>query len=430
MSTHRSSHVDSPEALGRRLQEARERAGFSQRQLSFEGCSAAYISRIEAGARTPSLGLLRELARRLGVSEEHLAYGREAEASVSLGVSDLEMAVRLGDDEAQQLIDDALDRTGNDVERAEALSWRGQLALRRDDPETARRLLEEALALGDDGYGTAGLRDSLGRSYISLGEDELALDLFERSLRHAEERDDLAEFVRFSILLANTLIDTGNLDRAEQLIGATLAKTEGWSDAIVRARLYWSQSRLHAGRREADTAARYARKAIGLIELTEDQSYAAGAHQLLAHIELDRGRAAEALVELERGLELLAGTATPLVWAKFRLEEARAYVQLGRSEEAAEIGMEAAGVMATTNPVDAGRGYQLIAESFEEQGDMERARELYELAVELLEKRPNRYLVSAYAHLGDLLERTGDEKAALQLFKKAVQIQASAGILS
>ena len=77
MPRRKSTHVDDPAAVGRRLREARERAGSSQRQLSFDGCSPAYISRIEAGERIPSLQLLREMGRRLGVSEDYLATGLE-----------------------------------------------------------------------------------------------------------------------------------------------------------------------------------------------------------------------------------------------------------------------------------------------------------------------------------------------------------------
>ena len=48
-------HVDNPAAVGTRLRLARERLGLSQRELSFDGCSYAYISRIESGQRTPSM---------------------------------------------------------------------------------------------------------------------------------------------------------------------------------------------------------------------------------------------------------------------------------------------------------------------------------------------------------------------------------------
>lgn len=77
MKRERIPHVDDPGKLGRRLSAAREAAMLSQRELAFPGCSAAYISRIERGERTPSLQVLRELADRCGVSESQLAWGRE-----------------------------------------------------------------------------------------------------------------------------------------------------------------------------------------------------------------------------------------------------------------------------------------------------------------------------------------------------------------
>jgi transcriptional regulator with XRE-family HTH domain len=74
---HYHSHVDDPAAVGRRLKDARLAAGLSQRQLSFPGCSAAYISRLEAGDRVPSLQLLRKLAQKLNADEQYLATGVE-----------------------------------------------------------------------------------------------------------------------------------------------------------------------------------------------------------------------------------------------------------------------------------------------------------------------------------------------------------------
>ena len=86
----RTPHYDDPVAVGLRLHAAREAAGISQRELAFPGCSAAYISRIERGERIPSLQVMRELARRIGISESALAIGRER---IDTGVSDAVTAV-------------------------------------------------------------------------------------------------------------------------------------------------------------------------------------------------------------------------------------------------------------------------------------------------------------------------------------------------
>src|SRR2546423_14283704 len=106
MSTKRETipHVDDPAAVGRRLREAREQAGISQRALAFPGCSPAYLSRIEAGDRTPSLQVLRELSRRLGVTEEYLAYGTEAQPAGADRLFEAELALRMDDlDRAENL---------------------------------------------------------------------------------------------------------------------------------------------------------------------------------------------------------------------------------------------------------------------------------------------------------------------------------------
>ena len=92
---HYHSHVDDPAAVGRRLRDARIEAGFSQRQLSFPGCSAAYISRLEAGDRVPSLQLLRKLAQKLNADEQYLATGEERIEQMPPELVESEVELRL-----------------------------------------------------------------------------------------------------------------------------------------------------------------------------------------------------------------------------------------------------------------------------------------------------------------------------------------------
>jgi transcriptional regulator with XRE-family HTH domain len=60
--------------------------GFSQRDLSSPGVSYAYISRIEADVRTPSVKAMRRIANKLGVTVEHLEKGEPT--PTELGVAD------------------------------------------------------------------------------------------------------------------------------------------------------------------------------------------------------------------------------------------------------------------------------------------------------------------------------------------------------
>lgn len=428
MTRQKSTHVDDPRAVGERLSHARKRAGLSQRQLAFQGCSPAYISRIEAGERIPSLQLLRELGKRLGVSEDYLARGEATSAEPPSTARELEaeLALRLDDIEAAEtLYGELLNRATSDREKAGALGGLGQIAFRRGDPVAAKERLEEALALiGPDDLLPASLADTLGRAYAQLAELEEAIALFERSLEFAEAREDIVDTIRFSVLLANALIDSGNLSRAEVLLGHTIARSQDLGDPLVRARVYWSQSRLHAFKEQPDIAARYARKALETIERTEDTRYIARAHELLAHIELDRGASEEGLRLVRRSLDLLGSEGTPLEFHKFRLDEARALAQLGHIEEAASIAMESAGALLAIQPLEAARGYGLIADAFKALGETARALELYELAAEAHEATPNRYLSAIYSNLADLLEQEGRKDEAFEFLKKAVKIQA------
>jgi tetratricopeptide (TPR) repeat protein len=424
MPRQKSTHVDDPAAVGRRLKTARERAGLSQRQLAFAGCSPAYISRIESGDRIPSLQLLRELGRRLGVSEDFLATGAKPHAS-DTELLEAEVALRLGNlDEAQRLYNEALARVADAQLRSRALRGLGELAYRRGDARDAIDRLEEAISAPGALERDPAAAETLGRAYATMGELESAIGVFERGLKHADESSDTFEIVRFSVLLAYACMDTGNLGRAEELLGRALALGRDSSNPTIRMQLYWSQSKLHIEQNDPETAARYARRALELLRLTEDTHRTARAYQLLAHIELDRGNADEALELLQEGWPLLEQSGNKIDQAHFRIEEARALARLGRQEEAAALAMELTGHLGDALPEDAARAYTVLADVFAELGDIERAQELYELAVEILAgNNPTRYFVEVSTKLAELLEARGRKEEAFEVMKKALGAQ-------
>lgn len=71
-----------PETLPQRVKRLRLERDLSQRELACPGVSYAYISRIEAGTRQPSVKALRKLAAKLGVSTEYLETGVEPDKHV------------------------------------------------------------------------------------------------------------------------------------------------------------------------------------------------------------------------------------------------------------------------------------------------------------------------------------------------------------
>ncbi len=430
MPRQKSTHVPDPGKLGERLREARERAGLSQRALAFSGCSAAYISRIEAGERIPSLQLVRELGRRLGVSEDYLISGEEAAPAEPMPLIDAEIAFRLDDvEEAQRLYEQALADPAREAEHVDALTGLGKVALRDGRPTEAIERFERALSLaGGDPSELPSLAESLGRAYAQTGELVPAIALFERcAARYADDADPV-HFIRSSCLLGYALIDNGDFSTAEQVIARALNRGRDVSDPYTRARLYWSQSRRLGEQSKSEASARYARMALETLRVTEDTYLLALAHQLLAHAYLDAGRAEEASEVLREARPFVQATATPIDLAYFEIEEARAHAALGNHEEAAAVALSAAARLSEARPNDAARAYQLLSDVYTSLGERERGRELLELAIGMLEGLPRtRYLIDAYRKLALTLEREGREKEALDLLKKALAIQEEVG---
>lgn len=63
--------------VGDRIRERRLALGLSQRELACEGVTYAYISRLEAKTRQPSVKALRKIAPKLGVSAHWLETGED-----------------------------------------------------------------------------------------------------------------------------------------------------------------------------------------------------------------------------------------------------------------------------------------------------------------------------------------------------------------
>ena len=147
---HYHSHVDDPAAVGQRLKDARLAAGLSQRQLSFPGCSAAYISRLEAGDRVPSLQLLRKLAAKLNADEQYLATGVERVELDPPEVVEAEVERRLAGEPASLPSSPRPSGGLDDPATRARVLWQHSRALaERGDRRAAAAFARDALALLD-----------------------------------------------------------------------------------------------------------------------------------------------------------------------------------------------------------------------------------------------------------------------------------------
>jgi tetratricopeptide (TPR) repeat protein len=419
MPRRQSTHVDDPRTVGRRLREARVAAGLTQRELAFEGCTAAYISAIEAGTRVPSLQVLRELGRRLGVSADFLATGASEPGGVD-PLFDAELAARLGDSaQARAAYRAIIDGGGSGRLVARAWTGLGLLDFEAGEHEQAIESLEKGLADASPGADTAVAADRLGRAYALTGRFEEALALFNRYLAAARERRDPLDSIRFAVLLANTQIDRGDYAPAEAVLSEILDLAGEVADPAERAFVYWTQSRLHSAQGETDLAGRYARHALTILEQTEHIRYIANAFLLLAALENDQGHSAEALELVDRAEPVVRASGNRYAVGHLELERARAELGLGHHDEAASRALGSLPLLADSSPTNAGRSYALAASIFRELGDEAKALELYELAADAFPAQ-DRHAAEVYGAMAEIAEAAGRKDDALEYLKRAL----------
>jgi tetratricopeptide (TPR) repeat protein len=424
------------ETIGQRLRRLRHERGLSQRELASPGVSYAYISRIEAGARRPSVKALRMLARKLGVSADYLETGSELRDvdERELRIADAELELRLGGDPSkaeaalERLRDEAV-AAGDTVASSRAHLALGLAAATAGRNAEAIERLEAGLALSTvspsarpDVYAT------LGRAYSATGRSEKAVGLYERCLEELADdaQEDLAARVRFTSYLSYALTDLNEFDRAQSVLDAALDAAGELTDAYSRVRLYWSLARLNDVQGRPAAALDYVRRAIALLGATDDTLHLARAHLLCGDILMTQARPEEAGRHFDLAEELLGTNPEPVDVTDLYTDQAKRAVALGDGEEAvrrARVAIDAAG---DEYPREKGNAIWALAEGLALSGHTDGADDAFRRATELLEEHGHRRdYVEAYRAWGKFLRRAGREDEALEVLEKAADLGAA-----
>jgi tetratricopeptide (TPR) repeat protein len=416
------------EPIGARLKRLRLERGLSQRDLSSPGVSYAYISRIEAGARTPSVKALRMLARKLGVSVEYLETGRDIRESEDreLRLSDAELALRLGNDmrEAEGKLGEVLEearQAGDHVAASRAAIGLGFAAAQRGAYLDAVEQLEAALKeqpiaphLRPDVYAT------LGQSYAALGATDRAVVVFEDALRESTEaaREDVSVQVRFAALLSYALSDAGQYERAATVVQDALERAKDDCDPHNRIRLYWSIARAAAMEGRSAEALHYIRQAISLLEVTDNTTQLARGYLLSAGIEADEGRGAEAREHLRQAKLLLGPSPEPRDLGMLRIGQSRVATLEGDGHTAVARARRALDILGDFHGAEQGAAVTALAEGLALQGDVVGANDAFRRAVDLLTVHGRRHDAAEscvrWARMLETAGRTEEAAAARQ----------------
>ncbi|TMK89991.1 MAG: helix-turn-helix domain-containing protein [Actinobacteria bacterium] len=369
------------ETIGQRLRRLRLEKGMSQRDLAGPGVSYAYISRIEGGQRQPSLRAIRVLARKLGLSAQYLETG-------STTTSEEDREIRLSDAELRL-------RLGESVDEAE---------------DALRDVLREAREAGD--------RDAA----IFLDRPEQAADLYERCLDELAkaETTDASARVRFATHLSYALSNQGRFAEAREVLADLTASAGTILDPYARIRLFWSLARLAIMEGQAQPALRHLRRAIALLESTEDTLHLARAHLLSSEILILDGQAEAAGSHLDVANRLfeLGGDAHDK--GAVRAQEAKREALLGRPEEALERARES---LQLTGDAPLGSAYFALGLAHSLRGNIGDATAGFSEAVELLGQRGEwREAVQACRAWADMLREANRTEEAFKVLERAAEL--------
>ncbi len=429
-------HRDSTEeTIGQRLKRLRRERGLSQRELASPGVSYAYISRIEGGARRPSVKALRMLARKLGVTADYLETGSEIRDTEEreLRIADAELELRLADDtaDAERKLDSLLSdsvEAGDTLAASRASIALGLASAHAGHNHDAIERLEAGLELADvspsvrpDVYAT------LGRALAASGDTQRAVDLFERCLDEVsrESPDDFTAQVRFTTYLSYALTDLGDLERAEGVLQDAIAKAEEATDAYSRVRLYWSVARLNDVQGRSAAALTYIRRAIALLDVTDDTLHLARAHLLAGSIMLSQDNVKGAGRHFELAERLYGPSAEPDDLAGLYAEQSKLAAQCGDADEAVRRGEAAVEAASDEYLRERGGALWALAEAKALQGDVDGAHEAFRQATDLLgEHGHRRDHVEAHRAWGKFLRRAGREEQALEVLERATDLAA------
>jgi transcriptional regulator with XRE-family HTH domain len=430
------SQASSAETIGARLKRLRLQRGLSQRDLSSPGVSYAYISRIEAGARTPSVKALRKLSQKLGVSVEYLETGRDIRDvdDRELRLADAELELRLADntDEAERKLGALLDEAsaaGDVVSATRARLALGLVAAHRGNHLDAVERLEPVLERSEvspasrpDVYAT------LGQSYAALSAPDRAVRLFERCVAEVSDKpEDAATHIWFATLLSYALTDAGQYERAQDVVRDALAGAHVEVDPYSRMRLYWSKARLAAIEGRSAEALESIREAIALLKTTDDSLHLARAYVLSAGIEMKEQDVDTARTHLENAEQLLGPTPQPIDRGMLLIGRSRIAALEGDAEAAVGHARAAIDTLGTAHAGEHGAAVWALARGLALQQQVDAAVDAYRRAVDLLSVHGQRHDAGTAAlEWAELLRDNSREDDAEPILRRAYDLGVSA----
>ncbi len=407
-----------PRALGARLKAARVARGLTQSALAGDGISTGYVSRIESGARRPTLKVLTELARRLDKPVDQLLRGVSSTEydEIRLSLDYAELALENGEwEEAERHARDALTRA--ELASLEQLQSRGHYLLGRAYEslgrlEDAIRELEHAVASDSTVLAIrAGI--AVTRCHRNVGDLTLAIEVGERiqATLPALGLDRTDEAVQLAMTVASGYIDRGDLGKAARLCAEVVRLAEEWASPAARSAAYWSASVALSERGQVQDAVALATRALALQGEGNDTRNLARLRLSLGRLELrmDQGAVPDALAHLSRARDELKGSSAGVIdVAQSGMALADAHLRSGDAEQALQMAAEVEAMDAPDALPERAEAAMIRGQAAWALQRTAEAMEAYQVAIDLLtECGEDRYTAQLWYDLAELLDQAG-----------------------
>ncbi|GIH08028.1 transcriptional regulator [Rhizocola hellebori] len=378
---------DAPDDLGQRIQQLRLAHGLTQRALAEPKYTAAYVSSVESGKRSPSGEALRHFAQRLGVPDAELTAGQPGD---SLGL-ELALTDALATGSGFMSVAAAAEKAGD--------SRRWAWALLFLDPEAhladAARMLEGEPPSDRVPLVLAQARAAEPRYAIYL------LEEFRDALHRGGLPDPDARYVLHAHL-AERYLQIGDEERAAAAAQVALALAGPQDPAAVGADYLATAQALLALRRPADAAVALGQAKAAFLRAHTRPALAA-CHRARGWMRREAGQLEEAAADLAQARHLYGPTEAAL---DIGVELAEVQRRRGRPDQAETLLYEAlqASTDTQTAPLRAAGAYRERGLLALDRGDDTEAESMLRQAIALYrDTGPRRELARSLRALGDLL---------------------------
>ena len=414
--------------VGKRLKELRLAKGLTQQDLAGQAYTAAYVSTIESGKRTPSSVALAYFADRLQVEPEEILTGRPPNLALKLELDVQDARMILSDgryEEADALfseVAEAARQYGLGRSEAKALEGRGLVAERHGLPEVglehferAGQLLEtEPLPLRVEAVA------GVARCTQMMGDVRYAIHLLESFLMHLRDIPDPLALMRIHSSLVWPYTEVGLYAKAAQSATEALRLEARVDEPEQIANMHVNVARELLRQNRSDEALASLRRAETIYVSLEWKTEVARAHLARAIVFTDQGALLEARSCLQKALGVFRQTRSNLNQARTLNELARVERLSGQSGDARGLLEESIALLQEGDVAELAAAHREMALAMVDETP-ELAEKNFRIAIDLYRQADESLQAAAvYRQLGDLLFKRGDVSGSRESYREGL----------